>query len=169
MTPTLELKCIDEDNKSYYNSRVNHESDSGVDLYITHDVVFQPGETIIVDLKVQSRMVNNDGNTIPYYLYPRSSISKTPLRMANSVGIIDKDYRGNIKVALTHIPTNNLINSLLQKSTETVKIEDFNYTLKKGTRVVQICSATLDPIKLKLVESLDETERGDGGFGSTGQ
>ena len=55
---------------------MNHSSDSGVDLYVTEDVVFKPGETIIVDLKVKSRMVDSMGNTLPYYLYPRSSISK---------------------------------------------------------------------------------------------
>ena len=43
-------------------------------------------------------MLNNDKN-IGYYLYPRSSISKTPLILANSVGIIDSGYRGNIKAA----------------------------------------------------------------------
>ena len=41
-------------------------------------------------------MMNKDEKNVSYYLYPRSSIIKTPLRMSNSVGIIDAGYRGNI-------------------------------------------------------------------------
>jgi len=163
---TLELQCTIEGLSKNYESRMNHSSDSGVDLYTTEDVVFKPGQTIIVDLKVKSRMVDSMGNTLPYYLYPRSSISKTPLMMANSVGIIDKDYRGNIKVALKYIPDDNLILKLAKGYG--TNIELCEYTLKKHTRVVQICAADLKPVSLKLVDSLDDTERGEGGFGSTG-
>tara|TARA_B100001094_G_C18026601_1_gene717913 strand:- start:427 stop:927 length:501 start_codon:yes stop_codon:yes gene_type:complete len=164
---TLELKCTIEGLSEKYQSRINHSSDSGVDLYVTEDIIFKPGETVIVDLKVKSRMVDSDGNTLPYYLYPRSSISKTPLMMANSVGIIDKDYRGNIKVALKHVPTNELLTKLAKGYG--TNLEDSNYTLKKDTRIAQICGHDLKPINLKLVETLDNTERGEGGFGSTGQ
>lgn len=164
---TLELKCTIEGLSDKYQSRINHSSDSGVDLYVTEDIIFKTGETVIVDLKVKSRMVDSQGNTLPYYLYPRSSISKTPLMMANSVGIIDKDYRGNIKVALKHVPTNELLIKLAKGYG--TNLEDSNYTLKKDTRIAQICAHDLKPINLKLVETLDNTERGEGGFGSTGQ
>jgi len=83
-----------------------------------------------------------------YYLYPRSSISKTPLRMSNSTGIIDAGYRGNIIAKLDNI------------SNEEYKIE-------KGTRLFQICSPSLDEIELKVVDKLSITTRGTGGFGST--
>jgi dUTPase len=43
------------------------------------------------------------------------------------------------------------------------------FKLEKGTRIVQICSANLDPLNHKMVESLSETKRGSGGFGSTGK
>ena len=170
MPPTLELQCANEDLKDKYVSRINHDSDSGVDLYVTEDISFSPGETVIVDLNVKSRMLNDDGNTVGYYLYPRSSISKTPLIMANSVGIIDKDYRGNIKVALKHVPTEQFIDSMIESYNEKKSFNKsrFSYVLKKDTRIAQICSSTLEPIKLKLVDNLDDTERGEGGFGSTG-
>ena len=167
MSSTLELLCTIDGLSESYESRINHESDSGVDLYVTEDIIFKPGETIIVDLKVKSRMVDPMGNTLPYYLYPRSSISKTPLMMANSVGIIDKDYRGNIKVALKHVPTNELL-SKLAKGYGT-NLDDCDYILKKNTRIAQICAHDLKPINLKLVDTLDDTERGEGGFGSTGR
>jgi dUTP pyrophosphatase len=167
MTATLELLCLATNLTNYYKYKENFDTDSGIDLYINDSVTFKPGETIIVDLQVKSRMVDSGGNTMPYYLYPRSSISKTPLRMANSVGIIDKDYRGNIKVALTYSPTWELLNTI-NNSDKPVNMTQFNYILEAGTRVVQICAPSLCPLKVKMVSELDLTKRGEGGFGSTG-
>ena len=89
-------------------------------------------------------------NPTAFYIYPRSSISKTPLRLANSVGIVDSGYRGNLMLALDNI-------------------KQAPYTIRKGQRLAQICSPHLSPIFFSIVESLSETERGSGGFGSTGR
>lgn len=84
-----------------------------------------------------------------YYIYPRSSMgSKTPLRMSNSTGIMDSGYRGNVI---------GLVDNLSNEP----------YEIKKGTRLFQLCAPGLANPEVKLVESLDETERGSGGFGST--
>ena len=168
MTATLELLCTATTLNNYYKYKGNFDTDSGIDLYTNDSITFKPGETIIVDLQVKSRMLDSDGNTMPYYLYPRSSISKTPLRMANSVGIIDKDYRGNIKVALTYSPTWEVLNKI-NNSDKPLNMTQFNYVLESGTRVVQICAPSLCPLKVKLVTELDSTKRGEGGFGSTGK
>jgi dUTP pyrophosphatase len=178
--PILEILC-DDNVKHYYNSRQNHEADSGMDLYVPYDVVFRPGETILVNLGIKSRMIHCgtlsttespqscDTDTLPYYLYPRSSIYKTPLRLANSVGIIDKDYRGYICAALQYVPTPAVLEYLEDPiGNNASDISAFNYTLLKGSRIVQICNPTLKPLKFNIVESLDDTERGGGGFGSTG-
>ena len=90
-----------------------------------------------------------------YYLYPRSSMgSKTPLRLSNSVGIIDSGYRGNI-CALFDNPSNE------------------DYTIQKGDRLVQICcpnlSYSLEVITISDISELGHTERGNNGFGSTGR
>ena len=71
--------------------------------------------------------------------------------LANSTGIIDSGYRGNIKVALR----------LFNKS----------YQITKYTRLTQICLPSLKPFFIKLVdvEDLSDTIRGEGGFGSTGR
>ena len=83
-------------------------------------------------------------------MYPRSSMgSRTPLRMSNSVGIIDSGYRGNI------------IGIVDNRSNE-------DYVVEKGTRLFQACSPTLSSIKLMIVQELSETVRGGGGLGSTG-
>ena len=73
--------------------------------------------------------------------------------LANSVGIIDKDYRGNIKAALRHVGS----------------ADSGSYTLEKGTRIVQLTIPSLEPYEIAFVDSLDETARGEGGFGSTGK
>lgn len=88
-----------------------------------------------------------------YYLYSRSSTAtKTPLRLANSVGIIDSGYRGNIIACFDNVN---------QK----------DYDIDEYQRLVQICPPNLTyPMFIKLVnfKDLNNTERGIGGFGSTG-
>lgn len=100
-----------------------------------------------------------------FYLYPRSSISKTRMRLANSVGIIDAGYRGDLIAAIDTIG--------IFGSTDIWHI--WNETLapvKKYDRYFQICAPDLSPFLVHLVETEQElsppTERGSGGFGSTG-
>ena len=121
---------------------------SGLDLYCPQDIVVKPGETVKIDLKIQCEAFNKIGN-VSYYLYPRSSIVKTPLRLSNSVGIIDAGYRGNIMAFVDNIKT-------------------YEYTIETGQRLFQICSGDLSPLTFKVVDSLSDTSRGTGGFGSTG-
>ena len=144
----------DELYQIYYNHAHYNEGDSGLDLFFPEDVTIEPRKFgQLVDLQIQCEAMTRNGmKSLSYYLYPRSSISKTPLRMSNSVGIIDAGYRGNIMVALDN------------HSNEPC-------TIQKGTRLFQICSPVLDPITLQVnpeSESLSTTQRGNGGFGSTG-
>jgi dUTP pyrophosphatase len=89
---------------------------------------------------------------VGYFLYPRSSTgTKTPLRLANSIGIIDAGYRGNYIAAFDNI-------------------RDSVFTVDRLQRLVQICPPNLTyPMRVELVEELEQTERGAGGFGSTGK
>ena len=74
---TLEL-CADNANiKTYYMDRANYTTDAGIDLFIINDIGIQLGDTKLVDLGIKCRMVDNNGNTVSYYMYPRSSISNT--------------------------------------------------------------------------------------------
>ena len=95
-----------------------------------------------------------------YYLYPRSSIVKTPFRLSNSVGIIDSGYRGEIMAVVDNIDSaNNDMKVCIRKY------------MNPMTRMFQICSPTLEPFLVEIVDSeqhLGSTERGYGGFGSTG-
>ena len=156
---TLLIKPENENVKSYYKNHSSYnEGDSGLDLFVPEDIEVKCGETVFVDLQIKCELLDKENNNISYYLYPRSSISKTPLILANSVGIIDAGYRGSIKAAVKYIPSYDDIKS----------DEESIYIIKKGTRLFQICSPDLKELKFKLSNTLSETSRGEGGFGSTG-
>lgn len=134
--------------EQYVNHTHYHEGDSGLDLFCPTDILVKAGETVKIDLQIQCEALKDYISNVSYYLYPRSSIVKTPLRLANSVGIIDAGYRGNIMAFVDNIKT-----------------ED--YIVESGTRLFQICSSDLSPLTFELVNQLSDTSRGQGGFGST--
>ena len=76
--------------------------------------------------------------------------SKFGITMANGVGVIDSDYRGELKVALHNS-------------------SDTDYTIHDGDRIAQLMVLPVVQPALQMVEELDETARGEGGFGSTGR
>jgi dUTP pyrophosphatase len=174
---SMDILLVDNSLREFYDIKKNYQSDAGFDLYVPETITFRPGETKIVDLKVKCRC-RNDFTNVSYYMYPRSSISKTPLTMCNSVGIIDADYRGNLMVALRY----NIDKSVLMDWSNLIldnkdKSFDFDteydklpvYELERGTRIVQLISPSLSPFTVHFVDKLDDTKRGDGGFGSTGK
>jgi len=151
---TLEICAESPEVKAFYESRANYEDDAGVDLYVPNTITIGKGGATLVGHGIKCRMIDELKRcNVSYYLYARSSIAKTPLMLANSVGIIDKNYRGEIKAALRYIPEES---------------QD-SYTIEKGTRLVQICAPDLSPLKIRFNEDLDITSRGVGGFGSTGK
>ena len=157
-TYVLYVLCEDDDLRGVYNVAESHNlntgKDSGFDVFVPENTVITPGSVSFVNQKIKCKMVKHVGEEeepTGFYLYPRSSISKTPLMMANSVGIIDSGYRGPIIAALRNMDS----------------IEP--YVLSKHQRLVQICAPNLSPFKIVFVSELDDTERGSGGFGSTGK
>lgn len=146
----LQIKFLDVEFKSLYDVKKNYDSDSGFDLAVPRDHTI-PGKTLgyKIPLGVACKS-KSDWYKRGYYLYPRSSITKTPLRMANSVGIIDSDYRGEI-IAVVDNHSND------------------EYVVTVGSRLFQLCSPDLMAMKVEFVDELDETERGENGFGSTGK
>lgn len=84
-------------------------------------------------------------------LFPRSSVSKTNLTLANSVGVIDSGYRGQIMCVF-----NKVNNPMLQ-------------SYKVGDKVAQLVLVAAPQFSINEVNELSTTERGDGGFGSTGK
>tara|TARA_B110000483_G_scaffold131584_1_gene157456 strand:+ start:103 stop:672 length:570 start_codon:yes stop_codon:yes gene_type:complete len=142
-----------------YDSHMG-EFDAGFDLFCPAETVVGGRTTVKMNHMVKCAMDMyapgewSGGKPVGYYLYPRSSTgTKTPLRLANSVGIIDSGYRGNIIAAF-----DNWL--------------DDDYTVLKDSRVVQLCPPDLSyPVVVSLVSEESElglTKRGEGGFGSTG-
>ena len=143
----LKIKPLSDDIYSMYKNHSHfHQGDAGLDLFITKDQVILPGTTARIHLGISCENMDSK----PYLLMARSSISKTPLRLSNSVGLIDAGYRGEIMAAVDNI-------------------KDFSFSLEKGQRLFQLVSMNGDAIHFELVDTLSKTSRGEGGFGSTGE
>jgi dUTP pyrophosphatase len=147
--PQLFLLPSDE-SASFYKDTLLDGENAGFDLYVPDDVEFAPGERKMVSMKVRA-VITKDGQMSHYWMLPRSSISKTGLMLMNSVGVIDKSYRGELIAALWN--------------TTAEKVE-----VKKGQRLVQIVAGDMSDItRASIVDVLPESARGDGGFGSSGR
>jgi len=139
--------------EEHNNKAPGKYADSGFDLGMPeHKIITDSAISVKLPLNVHCSMYRPDGTPQAYCLYPRSSIIKTPLRLSNSVGIIDRGYRGVITAVVD-------------------KIGGEEFKLEKLNRYFQICHPTLEPFQIVVVDSKDElgfTERNEGGFGSTG-
>lgn len=122
-----------------------HPTDAGADVYASEPTTFEPHETKIVHTALQVAI------PVGYEIQirPRSGMSlKTGFRVANAPGTIDSDYRGNIGVIMTNT-------------------SDKPATIEKGDKIAQMVISEVPMIKWVETDNLDDTERGEGGFGST--
>ena len=143
----LKVKPFTDEVKQFYNNHNHfHDGDAGLDLFVIRKQIIRSGETSLIHLQIACESEQNK----PYLLMARSSISKTPLRLCNSVGLIDGGYRGEIIAAVDNVKT-------------------FQYMVEPGQRLFQLVAMDGSPIHFKIVDELSETSRGDGGFGSTGK
>lgn len=174
LSPTLpaDIRTMYEEAVLKHNTNIDKNTyyDAGFDLICPAAEEITGFNTTKLDMGVRGEMIcrvlgpefsidscsqdsDFDGMPVAYFLYPRSSTgTKTPLRLANSIGIIDAGYRGNYIAAFDNIRPQA-------------------FTVEKGQRLVQICGPNLTyPLRVELVDDLDmHTERGAGGFGSTGK
>ena len=159
--PTLKLWIQgNEELKDFYRDKIEKHNyhvfidphpNSGFDLYVPEEQVLPAGTVSFIDFSVKGQMQSIDKNNCAYCLYPRSSLSKTPLMLANSVGIIDQGYTGSLMGAFRNL-------------------EGQEYKVEKYQRLIQICHPSLSPIFVRLMEDttpMMQTTRGAGGFGST--
>lgn len=123
-----------------------HEGDAGLDLRITETVTLEPMQKCVVGCGLAVEIPSGCVGLV----FPRSGLAaKQGITLSNSVGVIDSGYRGEVCAAL------------INQSYETV-------TLEAGTRVCQLVVMPYVPCELVPVDELSDTERGAGGFGSTG-
>lgn len=140
----LKLK-LKEEVGDLYSERSGYSGDAGFDLYCIYDQVI-PAKSYSNKIKLGIFCEATSG----FFLYPRSSMgSKTPLRLSNSVGIIDIGYRGELMAIVDNI-------------------SDQDFEIRRGERYFQICSPGLKEITMEIVDELTPTQRGEGGFGSSG-
>jgi len=134
--------------------------DAGFDLLTPIETQCMDGDVTKINFSLQcsARMVCENGKTYNtgFFMMPRSSLSGTPLRLANSVGVIDSGYRGNLMGKFDCFIGNDDI-----------------YCVNQYDKLLQIVAPGMVPIYVTIVNSIDElgdnTERGTGGFGSTGR
>jgi dUTP pyrophosphatase len=100
-------------------------------------------------------------------VFPRSSVTKYDLMLKNGVGVIDASYRGEIMCRFTPIINNNIKDIVIdERGFDFMFDENKRYNI--GDRVAQIVFMEIPKITLVEAQELSDTERGDGGFGSTG-
>ena len=149
----MEFAAVYKTAADAYNRTPPSERNSGFDLHCDLADVNNKYSSYSSLIGQGCRAVAVDKEGVPraFWLTPRSSISKTPLRLANSLGLIDGTYRGILKAAF-------------------VGIDDYKITPHE--RLVQLAAGDLRPwLEVVVVDALPgpETLRGAGGFGSTGK
>ena len=150
------LECCEKgDDAGCANDTITYCYNSGFDLFCPANVECTHINKYMLDHNISCSMTY-EGRFVGYYLYVRSSTPiKTPLRLANNVGIIDSGYRGNIKGCFDIIDTKS------------------NFNFEKGNRYMQLCPPDIGkPMKVHIVDAFHnlgkKNNRNCGGFGSTG-
>jgi len=155
---TLYLWSGDEEQRNALQHVINsyRPTDSGVNLPLLAAVVPPTkGKAAKLSSQIYGAVINALNGPNPFLILPRSSTgSKTPLRLANSVGLIDEGYRGELLVCVDNH-------------------SDFDFQIPAGGLYFQLCAQDYVPFaKVVLVDSLNDLpaardSRGAGGFGST--
>ena len=144
----ININTTNPDIIEFYNKfKYHHHGDSGIDLY-NPDIEIESLMVGTIDFNIKCEMIDLETNNYTsYYLVPRSSLAKTSFQLANSIGIIDAGYRGNLlaKIRCFHNTTD---------------------TLEKGS-YFQIVAPDLKPIRLNIVDELSSTDRDNKAYGST--
>ena len=124
--------------------RYAHPGDAGIDLYAAHDALVT-GETVLIPTGVAVAVPDGHVGLV----CPRSGLSTFGVTVANAPGVVDSGYRGELMVRLTTTST--------------------PYQVKRGDRIAQLVIVPVARPTITIVNTLDDTERGTNGFGSTGR
>lgn len=123
---------------------------AGMDLYASEDAyVYKMSEQSKESVKVKTGIAVQIPEGYVGLLIERSSLHGKGVTLANHVGVIDSDYRGEILIAVK-------------------AIYDGTHVVKAGQKIAQLVIVPVPELQIEIVESLNESGRGNGGFGSTG-
>ena len=124
-----------------------YEGDAGLDLRSNEDVTLQPLERRLIGTGLAVAIPEGFAG----FVQPRSGLAlREGLSMANTPGLIDSHYRGELKVVAVNLDPRNPIR------------------VSRGERIAQLVIQRVPVVRLQEVDELDETDRGAGGFGSSG-
>ena len=121
-----------------------HKGDAGMDIYSCEDTIIYPKQRKAVSTGISIALPENYVSLV----WDKSGIALKQ-GITTLAGVCDSGYRGEYKIVLLNTTTKN-------------------YKIKKGQKIAQILIQKIETPEIKEVENLDETSRGDGGFGSTG-
>ena len=144
----MKLKIEILGDKTYWNvhptyTKAKHNEDVGLDIPMLNNVIV-PANSRSFKIRLGIKTEASHG----YMLIPRSSITKTSLRLSNSVGIIDKSYRGELMAVVDNIG-------------------ESDFTCIQGSCYFQVVAFDGNLPTFTIVDSVSHTIRGEGGFGST--
>lgn len=124
-----------------------YEGDAGLDLRSSEDVTLAPFERRLISTGLAVAIPEGYAG----FVQPRSGLAlKQGLSMANTPGLIDAHYRGELKICAINLDSEK------------------NIEVKRGDRIAQLVIQKVPVVELQVVDELDETDRGAGGFGSSG-
>lgn len=124
-----------------------HEGDAGLDLKAREDAVLKPFQRMLMPCGISLAIPQGYAG----FVVPRSGLAaKHGISIVNAPGLIDSNYRGEIKVILINLDAEQ------------------SFEIKRGDRIAQLVIMETPPVRLIEVEELDETSRGEAGFGSSG-
>lgn len=123
-----------------------NKGDAGADLYAAVDATINPFNNNIIPVGFAVAIPHGHVGLI----CPRSGLSQHNVTVANAPGVIDSGYRGELRVILSNH-------------------SGLAYMVERGDRIAQLVILPIDTPRFRVVDSLDDTERGTNGFGSTGR
>jgi dUTP pyrophosphatase len=124
-----------------------HDGDAGLDLCSAEDVDLEPGERAVVSTGFA--MALPEGYAA--FVQPRSGLAaRHGISVVNTPGLIDCHYRGEVKIILINLGREA-------------------FEIKRGDRIAQMVIQRVESVRVEVVDELDDTARGSGGFGSTGR
>jgi dUTP pyrophosphatase len=141
----LQIKILDE---GLPRPEYAHEGDAGLDLRASEDISLAPGDRAAVPTGIAIALPEGFAGLV----LPRSGRAlKEGLGLANSPGLIDSGYRGEVKVVVVNLDPRSVID------------------IRRGDKIAQLVVQQVEAPQLEIVDELPDSARGAGGFGSTGR
>jgi dUTP pyrophosphatase len=127
--------------------RYAHDGDAGLDLYSATDIEIPPGHRALVSTGIAVSIPEGYAG----FVQPRSGLAlRSGLSFVNTPGLIDSHYRGEIKIIAINLDPHTPL------------------SVARGDKIAQLVIQRIERVDIAEVDELDDTTRGEGGFGSTG-